>query len=153
MAITADQREKLIRIRDKNMRALEEGVKYAQASTEVPDAQVGVLARGIPAWVPDTLYEKMYTLFTYNGKVGFTKQANLTSSSVYPPFSTGTEALYGVRSIPDDDGIYPYEYNMAAIVGMKVRYNDEIYECIQNIDTLIYTPDQVPAHFIKQSLI
>lgn len=127
--------------------ALEEAVAQAQASTAEPSATVGVLADGLPAWEAGKTYEKQYTLFTYDGKVGYTRQANLTALEVYPPFSTGTEALYGVRPVPDDNGVYPYVYNMAAKVGMRVRDEGVVYICIQAVDPLLYPPAQVPAHF------
>ena len=50
------------------------------------------------------------------------------------------EAIYGVRPIPDDDGVYPYVYNMAAVAGMRVRENGETYVCTRDIDPLLYPP-------------
>ena len=82
-------------------------------------------------------------------RVGFARQA-FTSSSVYPPFSTGTEALYGVRPAPDEDGVYPYVYNMAVTVGMRVRDNDIVYRCIQAANPLLYAPSAVPALFQQE---
>ena len=126
---------------------LNEAVSTAQLSGNVPSATVGILSDGISAWEPDKLYEKQYTLFTYDGMVGFTRQQNITSQSVYPPFTIGTESLYGVRPIPDKNGVYPYVYNMAASVGMKVRDGDMVYECYQAIDPMLYPPASIPAHF------
>lgn len=122
-----------------------EGAALAQASTEEPSATVGILAEGFDPWEPDREY-RQNELFAYAGKVGFARQS-LTSSEVYPPFSTGTESLYGVRPVPDIDGIYPYEHNMAASVGMLVRDGDTVYECIQAIDPVLYPPGEIPAHF------
>ena len=130
---------------------VKEGVALAQKSTEVPSATIGVLADGIPEWKVGTLYEKQYTLFTYDGKVGFTRLANVTAMEHQPPFSTGMESVYGVRPIPNLDGVYPYIYNMKADVGMLVRSmkDNNVYECIQAADPLLYDPVDVPALFNK----
>ena len=143
----ADIIEQARAIKRKNDSILTEAVDAAQASSDVPSATVGVLFDGIASWEPGKTYEKMYTLFTYDGKVGFTRQPNLTALDVYPPFSVGTEALYGVRPAPDDEGVYPYVYNMAAKVGMRVREGDVVYKCYQAIDPVLYPPSQIPAHF------
>lgn len=130
---------------------LNEAVATAQSSGGAPSATVGILADGIPAWKAGKTYEKQYTLFTHDGKVGFTRQPNLTAQAHYPPFSIGTESLYGVRSIPDENGVYPYIYNMAASVGMRVSDGDMVYECIQAIDPMLYPPGVIPAHFVEVS--
>lgn len=145
MAITAEQRLRAIAIHKKNRNILAEGVRIMQASGAEPAATVGVLVDGFPAWEPDKAYA-LNEVFSYDGKVGFARQA-LTSSSVYPPFSTGTEALYGVRPAPDEDGVYPYVYNMAVSVGMRVSNNSKTYKCIQAANPLLYAPETVPALF------
>lgn len=143
----ADILEQARRIAARNKRILQEAVETAQASSSAPSATVGILADGISEWKAGTTYAKKHTLFVYDGKVGFTRQAGITALDVYPPFSVGTESLYGVRPIPDSDGVFPYVYNMAAKVGMKVRDNGVIYECIQAIDPMLYAPSLIPAHF------
>ena len=56
-----------------------------------------------------------------------------------------------MRPKPDLDGVYPYEYNMAASVGMRVRDTDgTVYLCYQPIDPLLYPPSQAAAHFKKE---
>lgn len=145
MAITAEQRLRAIAIHKKNQNILAEGARMVKESGSEPAATAGVLVEGFPAWEPDKAYA-LNEVFRYDGKVGFARQA-LTSSSVYPPFSTGTEALYGVRPAPDEDGVYPYVYNMAVSVGMKVRSNEKVYECIQAANPLLYAPEDVPALF------
>lgn len=125
-----------------------EGAALAQASTEEPAATVGVLAEGFPEWEAGKDYAQ-YELFAYGNRVGFARQA-LTSSDVYPPFSAGTEALYGVRPVPDTDGVYPYAYNMAASLGMRVSHEGTIYECIQAIDPALYPPGEIEAHFREE---
>ena len=124
-----------------------EGAALAQASTEEPTATVGVLSDGFPKWEPGMLFEKRYSYFTYNGDVGFTRQANITAYAHQPPFSPGMESVYGIRPVPDENGIYPYRYNMAASVGMKVREGETVYECYQAVDPMLYPPSVLAAHF------
>lgn len=120
---------------------------YCEKTGEDPIAESGKLGFAVDEWVAGKKYE-LYELFTYNGSMGFVKQAH-TAQAHYPPFSTGTEALYGARPIPNDDGKYPYVYNMAATVGMVVidPNDNQEYVCIQDIATMIWTPSQIPAHF------
>ena len=148
MAITAEQRLRAIAIHKKNRNILEEGVRMVKEAGAEPAATVGVLVDGFPAWEADKAYA-LNEVFSYQGKVGFARQA-LTSSSVYPPFSTGTEALYGVRPAPDEDGVYPYVYNMAVTVGMRVSNNGKTYKCIQAANPLLYAPETVPALFTRE---
>ena len=148
MAITAEQRLRAIAIHKKNRNILAEGVRMVRESGAEPAATAGVLVDGFPAWEADKAYAQN-EVFAYDGKVGFARQA-LTSSSVYPPFSTGTEALYGVRPAPDEDGVYSYLYNMAVTVGMRVRDNVIVYRCIQAANPLLYAPGEVPALFTRE---
>ena len=145
MAITAEQRLRAIAIHKRNRNILAEGARMVKEAGAEPAATAGVLVEGFPAWEADKAYA-LNEIFSYNGMLGFARQA-LTSSSVYPPFSTGTEALYGVRPAPDEDGVYPYVYNMAVTVGMRVSNNGKTYECIQAANPLLYAPEDVPAIF------
>lgn len=145
MAITAEQRLRAIAIHKKNRNILAEGARMVKESGAEPAATAGVLVDGFPAWEADKAYA-LNEIFSYNGMLGFARQA-LTSSSVYPPFSTGTESLYGVRPAPDEDGVYPYVYNMAVSVGMKVRSNEKVYKCIQAANPLLYPPEDAPSLF------
>ena len=97
---------------------------------------------------PGTSYAQ-YAPFVYDGVMYFTRQA-VTAMEHQPPGSAGMEAIYGIRPIPDDDGVYPYVYNMAAVAGMRVRENGETYVCTRDIDPLLYPPSQVAAHFTKE---
>lgn len=103
-----------------------------------PPVSAGVFTYG--EWQPDTWYEQ-YALFTYQGNAGFVRQAH-TSLAVYPPFSVGTEALYGARPSPDSEGTYPYVYNMKVEKGMKVRSEKDgnVYIAINEADPLLYDP-------------
>lgn len=145
MAITAEQRLRAIAIHKRNRNILAEGARMVKEAGAEPAATAGVLVEGFPAWEADKAYA-LNEIFSYNGMLGFARQA-LTSSSVYPPFSTGTESLYGVRPAPDEDGVYPYVYNMAVSVGMRVSNNGKTYECIQAANPLLYAPEDVPAIF------
>jgi len=119
----------------------------AVATNSAPAAQIGVFSAGVDPWEADKTYEQ-YDLFAYGGAVGYVKQPTLTAQEIYPPFSVGTEALYGARPSPDDEGVYPYVYNMAASIGMRVREGDTVYECIQAIPDMLYPPSMLAAHFV-----
>lgn len=122
---------------------------YCEATSNPPVADVGVFASGVEEWKPNTEY-KLNDLFTYQGNMGYVKQPTLTSLGVYPPFSVGTEALYGARPKPDADGIYPYVYNMGIYEGMLVRDDDGVlYRSITGTQErpteLLYHPKDVPT--------
>ena len=123
------------------------GAEAMQKLNTEPPVNAGVFTYN--EWRPDTQYEQ-YALFTYNGIAGFVRQAH-TSLAVYPPFSTGTEALYGARPSPDVNGVYPYVYNMRSEIGMVVRSvkDGQKYKAKQNADPLLYDPVDVPALFDK----
>ena len=123
------------------------GAEAMQNLNAEPPVSAGVFTYG--EWQPDTQYEQ-YALFTYQGNAGFVRQAH-TSLAVYPPFSTGTEALYGARPSPDVYGVYPYVYNMRSEIGMVVRSvkDGQKYKAKQNADPLLYDPADVPALFDK----
>ena len=126
---------------------------YCLATSNPPMADSGVFASGVEEWKPNTEY-KLNDLFSYEGNMGYVKQPTLTSLDIYPPFSAGTEALYGARPKPDADGIYPYVYNMGIYEGMLVRDDDGlIYRSITGtVDRpteLLYHPKDVPAMMEK----
>lgn len=116
-----------------------------EATDQAPQANVGLFIWGAEPWEAGKAYNR-FDLFYYMGCIGWVKQAH-TSQETWLPFSAGTEALYGARPVPDEDGIYPYVYNMAVDLGMKVRHEGVLYECIQGTESLLYSPDQVPALF------
>lgn len=121
----------------------------AQIAGQVPVATAGLFAPALPAWEPGTSYAQ-YAPFVHKGVMYFTRQA-VTAKEHQPPGSAGMEAVYGVRPVPDADGIYPYTYNMAASAGMRVREGDAVYVCTREIDPLLYPPSQVAAHFDKEA--
>lgn len=117
------------------------GAEAMQLLKAAPPVSAGVFT--YDEWKANTPY-KQYDLFTYQGVAGFIRQAH-TSLAVYPPFSIGTESLYGARPSPDSEGIYPYVYNMKVEKGMKVRSEKDgnVYIAIQPADPL--TADPVDA--------
>ena len=118
------------------------------AKTATPAANVGILADGANEWEVGHAY-KRGDLFKYKGNMGFVKQDH-TSQSTWLPFSTGTESLYGARPKPIN-GVYPYTYNMAVELDMRVSENGQVYVCYANpTETLIWPPSQVPAIFKKE---
>lgn len=122
---------------------------WCEATSNPPMADVGVFASGVDEWKAGVEY-KLNDLFTYQGNMGYVKQPTLTSLDVYPPFSVGTEALYGARPKPDADGIYPYVYNMGIYEGMLVRDDDGVlYRSITGTQErpteLLYHPKYVPT--------
>lgn len=126
---------------------------YCSATSNPPMADSGVFASGVEEWKPDTEY-KLNDLFSYEGNMGYVKQPSLTSQDIYPPFSTGTEALYGARPKPDADGVYPYVYNMGIYEGMLVRDDDGVLYCSitgtqEKPTELLYHPKDVPAMMEK----
>lgn len=151
MAITSDQRERALNLHKKHRNILAEGVRMVSEAGAEPAATAGVLVDGFPAWEPDKAYA-LNEVFRYDGMTGFARQ-QLTAQEIYPPFSAGTEALYGVRPAPDADGVYPYVYNMAVTVGMRVRDGDIVYRCIQPANPLLYAPGDVPALFAAEEAL
>lgn len=122
---------------------------YCEATSNAPMADVGMFASGVEEWKPNTEY-KLNDLFSYEGNMGYVKQPTLTSLDIYPPFSVGTEALYGARPKPDADGVYPYVYNMGIYEGMLVRDDDGVlYRSITGTQErpteLLYHPKDVPT--------
>lgn len=121
---------------------------YCAETGNAPTADSGVYAGAVDPWESGKTYEKG-DLFSYGGNLGYVKQGH-TSQETWLPFSQGTEALYGARPAPNEDGVYPYAYNMAAEVGMKVLDPDDglTYKCIQDISDMLYKPHEIPAHFV-----
>ncbi len=134
---------------DEQLKATAEAALSAAQDTckqhnEPPKANAGLFVRGAAKWETGKAYER-FDLFEYNGAVGWVKQAH-TSQETWLPFTAGTESLYGARPAPDD-GVYPYTYNMATEIGMRVMEDGVIYVCIQATNDLLWPPSQVPALF------
>lgn len=132
----------------------QQGGLFLSKPQDVIPPTAGLFEKSFPLWEADKEYKKN-DLFSYNGCVGYVKQPSLTSQEIYPPFSTGTESLYGARPKPDTDGIYPYVYNMGIFEGMRVKGNDGfIYKSIsgtyENPTELLYPPEEAPSLFVKE---
>lgn len=124
------------------------GLKQVSLLSVAPTADVGVLTDGANEWEVGHEY-KRDDIFKYEGSLGFVKQDH-TSQSNWLPFSTGTESLYGARPKPVN-GVYPYVYNMACELGMRVSENGKIYVCYANpTESLLWAPSTVPAIFKKE---
>ena len=110
-----------------------------------PSVDVGLFE--YPEWEAGKAYT-VNELFVHEGKPGFARSMH-TAQAHYPPFSVGTESLYGARPRQRPDGTYPYVYNMKAEVDMRIQSakDSKIYVCIQPADPLLYDPADVPAHF------
>lgn len=111
----------------------------AKATGEAPAVDAGLFDY-LP-WEADKAYEAN-ELFMYEGQPGFTRMA-VTSQAIYPPFSVGTEALYGARPRMNPDGTYPYVYNMLIIPDMLIRSakDGQLYRCILTSEyTLLFDP-------------
>lgn len=131
----------------------EQGALLITKPQDVMPPTVGIFDKSFPEWQKDKQYKKN-DLFVYQGKAGYVKQPSLTSQEIFPPFSVGTEALYGARPRPDADGIYPYVYNMGIYEGMLVRDDDGVvYRSITGTQEkpteLLYHPKDVPAMMEK----
>jgi len=135
------------RIHDLKRIGTEQMYLYCSNTSNPPTADCGVFADNVEPWEVGKEY-KANDLFSYNGALGYVKQAH-TSQETWLPFTQGTESLYGSRPAPNEDGIYPYTYNMAATLGMLVLDPDDnlVYECIQTIADMLWKPHEIPAHF------
>lgn len=123
------------------------GAEAMQSLKADPPVSAGVFT--YPEWMPNTAY-KQYELFTYQGVAGFVRAAAVNSLDIYPPFSIGTEALYGARPPADTEGIYPYVYNMRVTLGMRVRSEKDgnVYVAINEADPLLVDPVDAASIFV-----
>ena len=110
-----------------------------------PPAKAGLFASGFAPWKAGASYQKG-DMFIHNGDVGFCR-TNVLSQAHQQPFSTGMEAVYGIRPRPTPEGYYPYRYNMAADKGMIVIENGALWECYNPVSVMLWPPSQLAAHF------
>lgn len=127
----------------------QQGAKLLTSPQDIVPPTAGIWGSEFAEWEPEKEYKKG-ELFCYQGCVGYVKQPSLTAQEIYPPFSSGTEALYGARPIPDAQGVYPYIYNMGLFEGMLVRAKDgRVYRSktgsYESPTELLYRPEDVPA--------
>lgn len=129
-----------------------QGSLFLTKSQDTIPPTAGLFSKAFPNWEKDTEYERKY-LFNYLGQPGYVKQAH-RSQEIYPPFSKGTESLYGARPKPDSNGIYPYVYNMGIFKDMLVYGTDgNVYKSIvgtyENPSELLYPPEQAVGIMTK----
>jgi len=143
-ALTTEERERSL-----SYEGLKQAYALSEATGSPPPADIGILVSGAEPFEFGRKYAQ-WEPFSYNGAIGCAKQEH-TSSEAWIPFSVGTEALYGARPEPDAAGVYPYVYNMAADVGMRVRDNEGVvWVCYNPIyDNFIFPPGELSAHFRK----
>lgn len=127
----------------------EQGAILLKGYSKDPPPTAGIFESVFSEWKSGTEYKKN-DLFVYNGMTGYVKQPRLISQIEYEPFTLGAEALYGARPKPDENGIYPYVYNMGIYAGMLVRGNDgNVYRSktgtYETPTELLYEPKDVPA--------
>lgn len=130
-------------------KAMGEAIKSTR--TTQPSANMGALAGVIDdEWDAGIDYEAGQ-LFTYKGNVGFVRQAH-TSQAQWIPFTAGTESLYGARPAPDENGVYPYVYNMRYEAGMEIRSikDGKVYIGELDSDPLTYDPADIPWFKAKE---
>lgn len=95
-----------------------------------------------PAWAADTAYE-IGTRIRHEGKLYKVRQS-ITSSALYPPGATGTEALYaevekpGQGDTPEDP--IPYDGNMELYEGKYYAQDGVTYICIRGTGAPVYHP-------------
>lgn len=133
-----------------NAAMLAAGAQALTGRAEPPSADAGIFAEGLPPWTPGKTYGRG-EVFRHEENAGYCKQEGVLAQAHQPPFSVGLEAVYGSRPAPDEEGIYPYLYNMAAAAGMRVRQEDgEVYRCTADIGEMLWPPSRLPAHFTKE---
>lgn len=115
-------------------------------------ADIGKFRGYFDEWEPDGKTQKAGTICEYCGKV-FVCDVDTPRIAGYEP-TTLLQTNYSLRPEPDANGIYPYEWGMAVMKGMKVRENGVVYNCILETGDkhykLIYPPSTVPALFTKE---
>lgn len=115
-------------------------IEKATASLSDADALKGIEL--FATWVADTSYAQDVRL-RYNGKLYRVRQAH-TSSSIYPPGSTGTEALYAEVEEPGQgdtpDNPIPYNNNMELIKDKYYSQDGVVYICTRSTGVPVYNP-------------
>lgn len=124
------------------------GMAVQAKHDEQPGVDAGLF--DYPVWAADKEYSAG-DLFMYDSKPGFVRQAH-TSQDTWPPFTPGTESLYGARPRQRPNGVYPYVYNMKVEAGMLVQSEKDggVYTAIQAADPLLYDPADVQTIFKKE---
>lgn len=110
----------------------------ASASLSDSDALDGIEL--FPAWVADTWYD-LDERIRHNGKLWKVRQGH-TSSELYEPGATGSEALYAEVEKPGQgdtpDNPIPYNNNMELFEGKYYEQSGIVYICIRSTGTAVY---------------
>lgn len=126
------------------------GAALAQTGPDSPPPEnMGMFAGNFPSWEAGKTYAKG-AIFEYQGNAGYVKQDGVLAQEHQPPFSAGTESVYGARPAPGRDGIYPYVYNMSAKAGMRVRDQGVVYRCTSDCPDMLWPPSELAAHFAME---
>ena len=113
-----------------------------KASASLSDADALEAVELFDEWEPDTEYEQ-YKRLRYDGTLYRVRQLH-TSSALYPPGSTGSEALYEEVAEPGQGDTpqnpIPYNNNMELFEGKYYSQNDVVYICTRSTGTAVFNP-------------
>lgn len=143
MSKILDDAERLINYVNEAKKA---GAEAAQGKTNPPPT-IGILADNFPEWKADNGLEATGHISKYKGMAYQCINAIQRYEHYAPDVATNN---YNPYPAPDADGIFPYVYGMGVSIGMKERYNGEIYRAIQAMTKQINPPSELPAIFVKE---
>lgn len=123
----------------KHVDKLGELVHKAACSLSDADALEGI--EMFPNWKPYTFYATIGERLRHEGKLYKVRQPH-TSSDLYAPGSTGSEALYAEVEKPGQgdtpDNPIPYNNNMELIESKYYSQNDVVYICTRSTGVPVY---------------
>lgn len=112
-----------------------------KAALSLSDADALEAIEMFPNWKPDTFYATIGERLRHEGKLYKVRQPH-TSSDLYAPGSTGSEALYaevekpGQGDTPDNPILY--NNNMELIESKYYAQNGVVYVCIRSTGVPVY---------------
>ena len=113
-----------------------------KASSSLSDVDALDAIELFEEWEPDTEYPQFKRL-RYDGTLYRVRQLH-TSSALYPPGSTGSEALYEEVAEPGQgdtpDNPIPYNNNMELFEGKYYSQNNVVYICTRSTGTAVFNP-------------
>lgn len=114
--------------------------RIEQASASLSDTDALEAIELFPAWEAD-MWIELGKRIRYAGKLYRCEQGH-TSSSVYPPGSEGTEALYSEVAKPEQgdspDNPIPYNNNMELFEGKYYSQSGIVYVCFRATGIPVY---------------
>lgn len=143
MSKILDDAERLINYVNEAKKA---GAEAAQGKTNPPPT-IGIFADNFPEWKADNGLEETGHISKYKGMAYQCINAIQRYEHYAPDVATNN---YNPFPAPDADGIFPYVYGMGVSIGMKERYNGEIYRAIQAMTKQVNLPSELPAIFVKE---